>query len=376
MKTEKQWDIFCRVIDNYGDIGVCWRLAAGLAQRGQQVHLWVDDPGALAWMAPQGAPGVQVQRWTKPMHTEGLKTGDILVEAFGCDIAPEYIAVYAEQTRARGRKPIWINLEYLSAESYARRNHGLPSPVMSGPGAGITKHFFYPGFVPATGGLLREPDLMERQARFDRTAWLANQGIAFRGERMVSLFCYEPAALSGFLAQLAAGALPTRLLVTAGRASAAVLACIQNKNQSEPLWNKHNMLSFSYLPRLTQREFDHLLWNCDLNLVRGEDSLVRALWAGKPLVWQLYPQHDRAHHAKLEAFLDVVNAPESLRVFSRIWNDAQTGPLPTLCLPDWEQAAIDARSGLLAHDDLVTQVMRFAQKPSKISGFSDISQSS
>jgi hypothetical protein len=21
------WDIFCRVIDNFGDIGVCWRLA-------------------------------------------------------------------------------------------------------------------------------------------------------------------------------------------------------------------------------------------------------------------------------------------------------------------------------------------------------------
>jgi len=58
-----QWDLFCRVIDNFGDIGVCWRLAADLAGRGEAVRLWTDDAGALAWMAPQGAPGVQVCAW-------------------------------------------------------------------------------------------------------------------------------------------------------------------------------------------------------------------------------------------------------------------------------------------------------------------------
>ena len=57
----RSWDIFCQVIDNFGDIGVCWRLAADLAARGHQVRLWVDDASALHWMAPQGAAGVEVR---------------------------------------------------------------------------------------------------------------------------------------------------------------------------------------------------------------------------------------------------------------------------------------------------------------------------
>ncbi|MBB1077896.1 elongation factor P maturation arginine rhamnosyltransferase EarP, partial [Rhodoferax sp. 4810] len=123
------WDIFCRVIDNFGDIGVCWRLCLNLAQRGQTVRLWVDDASALAWMAPDGAPGVQVLPWTTPLNAKDLTPGDVLVEAFGCDSDPEFIAAYAESIRARGSKCLWINLEYLTAESYAARCHRLPSPV-------------------------------------------------------------------------------------------------------------------------------------------------------------------------------------------------------------------------------------------------------
>lgn len=359
------WDIFCRVIDNYGDIGVCWRLAVGLAERGERVRLWLDDASALGWMCPEGASNVEVRAWTQPIQTDALVIGDILVEAFGCEIAPEYIAVYAGRTAARGQKSIWINLEYLSAEGFAERSHGLPSPVMSGPGAGLTKHFFYPGFTAGTGGLLREPDLAARQARFDRTDWLQQLGIEFRGERLVSLFCYEPPALGALLDRLAADPHPTRLLVTTGRAAATVRAHIESKNSLQPLWNMREKLSFSYLPALTQREFDHLLWACDLNFVRGEDSLVRALWANKPFVWQIYPQHDDAHHSKLDAFLNVLNAPSSLRDFHHVWNGvrgfAQVA-LPALALPEWQETVSQARNLQLQHDDLVTQLMRFVRK--------------
>ncbi|WP_420130733.1 elongation factor P maturation arginine rhamnosyltransferase EarP [Rhodoferax ferrireducens] len=363
--NSKLWDIFCRVIDNYGDIGVCWRLAIGLAERGEQVRLWVDDASALGWMAPEGAQGVELRPWTQPIQTDDLVIGDVLIEAFGCEIAPEYIASYADSTRARGLKSIWINLEYLSAEDFAERSHGLPSPVMSGPGTGLTKHFFYPGFTSRTGGLLREPDLAERQAQFDRIVWLRQLGIEFRGERLVSLFCYEPPALSELLDQLAINPHETRLMVTAGRAAAAVKACIDDKNKSQPLWNMRKQLSFSYVPMLSQREFDHLLWACDLNFVRGEDSLVRALWADKPFVWQIYPQHDDAHHDKLDAFLNVMSAPLSLRDFHHVWNGVQGfahANLPAMALPEWQVTVTQARKQQLQHDDLVTQLMRFVLK--------------
>ena len=373
----KLWDIFCRVIDNYGDIGVGWRLSVGLAARGQQVRFWVDDPSALAWMAPFGAPNVEIRHWTTPIETEALAPGDILLESFGCEIDPEFIAAYLGWTRARGldlgfcQKGLWINLEYLSAEGYAERSHCLPSPVMTGPGAGLCKYFFYPGFTGGTGGLLRESDLAERQARFDRADWLQHKGIAWQGERLVSLFCYEPPALADLLEQLATGPQATRLLVTAGRATAAVSACTSNKIRLQPTWNMRQQLSISYLSPLTQCDYDYLLWACDLNFVRGEDSLVRALWANKPFIWQIYPQHDDAHHHKLEALLDMLDAPPSWRAFHRVWNavDGQTAGkaseqphLPDLALDSWQQVVTDAGQQLRQQNDLVTQIMRFALK--------------
>jgi uncharacterized repeat protein (TIGR03837 family) len=125
-------------------------------------------------------------------------------------------------------------------------------------------------------------------------------------------------------------------------------------------------LRITYLPTLSQDDFDHLLWACDLNVVRGEDSVVRALWAGKPLVWQIYPQEDAAHIPKLDAFLDMLGASPSLRAFHDTWNAAraptQTAPLPAIDLPAWSQTVQSARERLLQMDDLTTQLIQFILK--------------
>jgi len=363
MTSPLLWDIFCKVIDNYGDIGVCLRLARQLAGHDQRVRLWVDDASALRWMAPHGCPGVEIRPWTQPLDMAALIPGDVLVEAFGCEVAPEFIAACAEAKSTRGRKHAWINLEYLSAQSYVERNHGLPSPIMRGPGAGLTKHFFYPGFTLRTGGLLRETDLLQRQADFDRTAWLLQQGIPCSPEKLlVSLFCYEPPALPDLLAQFATQAQPVQLLVAAGRSSVAAQAAIEDINRLKPSWNKRQSLSISYLSHLTQDDFDHLLWACDLNFVRGEDSLVRALWAGRPFVWHIYPQHDDAHHSKLTAFLDLIEAPESLRRFHLRWNAVDDRPLQAPDLPAWGETAIRAREQQRAYPDLVKQLLEFVAR--------------
>jgi uncharacterized repeat protein (TIGR03837 family) len=354
------WDIFCKVIDNHGDLGVCWRLACQLAAPGERVRLWVDDATALNWMAPTGCEGVRVIDWLDAAAVQRAVAEpppDVLIEAFGCDPAPELIARFAEPTASGAPRRAWINLEYLSAEPYVERLHKLPSPVFRGSGTGLTKRFFYPGFTPATGGLLREPDLLQRQANFDRARWLAAQQIPWEGERLVSLFCYEPPALAALLAQLAAGPAPTRLLVTAGRATHAVRAALPGRTPPSPASSGHGALSISYLPYLAQPDFDHLLWSCDLNFVRGEDSFVRALWAGAPLVWQIYPQDDDAHHAKLGAWLDWLGAPPSLRLFHHAWNGFGDHPLPALeTLGPWRESVLRGRELLLAQDDLVTQL--------------------
>lgn len=365
MNHSLQWDIFCKVIDNHGDIGVCWRLSAELASRGQRVRLWVDDASALSWMAPQGCDGVTVLPWLEPLGMNILRLGsapcEVLVEAFGCEIAPEFIAACADHAMDTGQKPVWINLEYLSAEAYVERCHAMPSPVHSGPAAGWTKWFFYPGFTPGTGGLLREDGLAARQAAFQRSAWLAQQGIAYKGEMLVSLFCYEPPALARLLDHLAQrnphpG--PVRLLVTVGRAASAVKALINDEKWPQPGQNGGEQLSISYLPLLSQTDFDHLLWACDLNFVRGEDSVVRAIWAAQAFVWQIYPQADQAHRIKLEAFLDMLQAPPSLRRFHEAWNGLRD-ELPVPDPESWSACVRTARQRLLDQDALCTQLIGF-----------------
>lgn len=370
-----QWDVFCRVIDNFGDVGVCWRLVAQLAAQGHRVRLWVDDASALQWMAPQGSAGVEVRPWHAPPPGADEPPPDVMVEAFGCEIAPEFIAYCAYQASARCQnhpRPVWINLEYLSAEGYVERTHGLPSPILSGPAAGWTRWFFYPGFTPATGGLLREPDLMARREAFDREAWRADHRTAFGlgedvpGTRWASLFCYEPAALPDLLQRCEAT--PTRLLVAPGRPAAAVRAALSGRkedngqNAPQRLSIQRGQLSISYLPHRPQPAFDEMLWACDFNAVRGEDSLVRALWAGQALVWHIYPQHDNAHHDKLHAFLDWLQAPASLRQFHATWNGLDTAPLQwpgDATLAEWTRCIQHARSRLLMQDSLATQLLGF-----------------
>ena len=360
MPNRLHWDIFCRVVDNLGDIGVCWRLSADLASRGQQVRLWIDQPEPLRWMAPGALEGeihrVEVIAWTTPMaHAAmaGWTPGEVWVEAFGCDPPPECAQRLADQIAEEGTAPVWINLEYLSAEPYVERSHRLPSPVMSGPLKGLTKWFFYPGFTTATGGLLRESDRAERQAAFDAAVWLRGQGLASTAPRRVSLFCYEPPVLAEVLRAAGEDPQTSDWLVTPGRSAQAVAALPAHGPACR----------LQVLQPLPQREFDHLLWACDLNLVRGEDSLVRAIWAGQPFVWQIYPQHDSAHHAKLDAFLDWLEAPASLRFFHQQWNgitSAEGGVWPGWAVVDgWRDCVQAARLRLLAQPDLSQQLIGF-----------------
>jgi uncharacterized repeat protein (TIGR03837 family) len=375
-------DIFCRVIDNFGDIGVCWRLSADLAARGHSVRLWVDDARALQWMAPGALegqwPGISLSAWENscnPQVLEHLACADVWIEAFGCELPQPFVAHFAQRIEVAtidsgqscaSQIPVWINLEYLSAEPYVERSNGLPSPVMHGPAKGWTKFFFYPGFSAKTGGLLREPYLKDGARSCDtaqRAAFFQQLGIPWQGERVVSLFCYEPRLLKALLDELAASNEPVRVLVTQGRAAKAVLALLGEQTHI-------GKLQISHLPLLTQVNYDSLLTCCDVNFVRGEDSVLRAVWAGQPFVWHLYPQEDLAHGAKLEAFLEQMQFSATVRTLHRAWNELPDAPHDSgalACLQpqahdEWHSEVHAARQRLFKMVDLTTCLLEFVQK--------------
>ena len=320
------WDIFCNVIDNYGDIGIAWRLARGLVGRGVSVRLWVDDlqafqriwPAVDAMTGQQLCEGVTICAWRSPFSD--TPPSQVVIEAFGCTLPDAYLAAMNVQLPP----PVWINLEYLSAESWVAEHHGLPSPH---PRLPLTKYFFFPGYTPGTGGLLVEPDLAARRAAF-----LAGSLPAFwrqfdldrpqADELRVSLFAYENPALPALLNAWAADSRPVTCLVPEGRVIPQLADWLGVPQLKAGDSHRRGSLRVKILPFTDQDTYDHLLWACDLNFVRGEDSCVRAQWAARPLVWQAYPQDERAHWDKLDALLGLYTSglnAASAQAVSQLW---------------------------------------------------------
>lgn len=333
MPASARWDIFCKVVDNYGDIGVTWRLARLLAaEHGQQVRLWCDDlhtfarlqPGADATRQSQLLAGVEVCHW--PSVWFAAEPADVVVEAFACHLPQEYIDAMADA----GRRILWLNLEYLSAEDWVRGCHALPSMQPRG----LQKYFFFPGFEAETGGLLRERDLIARRERFQadeaaQRAFLRDLGITpLTDARRLSLFAYENAAVAGWLDALSEDSQRiNQLLVPEGRVLSDVARWLGVEELSAGERYRRGALDISIVPFVTQDEYDLLLWCCEFNAVRGEESFIRAQWAARPLVWHIYPQEEDAHWVKLEAFFDLyvhgldAEAEQALRAFWRAWNE-------------------------------------------------------
>lgn len=315
---QRHWDIFCRVIDNYGDIGVCWRLARQLAsEHGLAVRLWVDQPSSLKALAPaldlqqpmQHIDGVTVGHWCD--HLVFTEVADVVIEAFACELPAPYIQAMAEAAVP----PKWINLEYLTAESWADDCHGMASPH---PALPLVKHFFFPGFSEKTGGLLREKSLLSTPAP---------PPSAMTQDRLeISLFCYETAPVASLLDILASSAQAICCHVPPGQPLAAVKAHLGGHGP----WQL-GRLSVQPIPFLAQDDYDRLLGRCAINFVRGEDSFLRAQWAGKPFVWQIYPQDEDAHLIKLEAFLERYTATFDAtskaltQAMFRAWNSGKGG---------------------------------------------------
>ncbi|WP_425915212.1 elongation factor P maturation arginine rhamnosyltransferase EarP [Pseudomonas sp. GWSMS-1] len=368
------WDIFCSVVDNYGDIGVAWRLARQLvAEHGLAVRLWVDDLAAFVRLCPQAdsqvlrqvQQGVEVCVW--PADWPAVEPADVVVEAFACELPAAYIAAMA----GREQKVLWLNLEYLSAEDWVEGCHGLPSMQSNG----LSKFFFFPGFTPGSGGLLRERELLTQRRVFQadervRDEFLRSLGVEpVAGALLISLFAYENAALGSWLEVLAAGPQRIQLLVPEGRILSSLQGWLGGPVLQVGDACQRGRLHIQVLPFIPQDQYDRLLWSCDFNAVRGEDSFIRAQWAGRPLLWHIYEQADGAHLEKLNAFLALHKeglSAEAQVALSRLWDawnsNGPMGECWTQLLKNWPELVEHAEEWCLeraSQADLAEALVQF-----------------
>ncbi|MCL1038146.1 elongation factor P maturation arginine rhamnosyltransferase EarP [Shewanella submarina] len=315
--SSNHWDIFCAVVDNYGDIGVTWRLAKQLANEYSiKVNLWVDDLGSFGHILPtldpashsQTIQGVTIKQWNQPLDLP-YSPGAVLIEAFACELPDEVKSQLAPvKSQNPVKPPVWLNLEYLSAEDWVEGCHGLPSFQPNG----VDKFFYMPGFTEKTGGLICESDLFAQ-----RDAWQADSAnrlslfnkLGLSGieqhHKVISIFSYETEALPALCQHWANESEPVHALIPKGRSFnslKSLLPCDIDQlvpGQQLSLGN----LTIHVLPMTDQQGYDRLLWSCDFNIVRGEDSFLRAQWAARPFIWHIYQQEGDYHLVKLEAFM-------------------------------------------------------------------------
>ncbi|WP_445778043.1 elongation factor P maturation arginine rhamnosyltransferase EarP [Shewanella sp.] len=313
------WDIFCTVVDNYGDIGVTWRLAKQLAAEYHiKVNLWVDDlhsfshilPNLIATKRQQTFNGVNIFQWNNPLDIE-YQAGSVIIEAFACEL-PEQVKTIIEQRHKQSKSlaPHWLNLEYLSAEDWVDGCHGLPSTQVNG----VKKWFYFPGFNRKTGGLICEQHLFKEREQWQSD--LNNKMTLFKQlgltginhhDTVISVFSYETEALTALIRLWQTSTTAIHVLIPKGRSLTSVAPFIpgETNNLMPGQQFKLGNLTLHILPMTDQTGFDRLLWSCDFNIVRGEDSFLRAQWAAKPFIWHIYPQEDDYHLVKLEAFMKI-----------------------------------------------------------------------
>lgn len=359
-------DLFCNVIDNLGDIGVCWRLARQLThEHNCQVRLWVDQIDALKKLEPcvnstlltQRVQAVDVWRWNEEtVHLDSRPLPDMVIAAFSCELPQNYLQRLAEQRKPdnkgqSGSLSSWIQLEYLSAEPWVDEFHLQRSLRADG----LSPVYFFPGFRARTGGLIRERSITFNTTNTDRS-WLADLGVSTAintSQRIISVFTYPDAPLDQFVHQLEQLGASSLLLVPDG-----VQTSLDNLDS-----NHFIHVKWQKIPFLRQVDYDRLLACCDLNLVRGEDSFVRAIWAGNPFVWHIYRQQEREHHVKLQAWLDRARLPEAVGDIMHKWSDGIADHVwqTVLSKPQWQswrQACSEHRQELLRQDSLSLQLLR------------------
>ena len=326
-------DVLCKVVDNYGDIGVVYRLARALSELDPApvLRIVVDDLRAFSLLEPLVRPDVAVQTvrgwtivdWRGPTVADagsyeavyGQAGPRVVLECFACGRPDWFEAMLFDDDDDGSQKTI-VNIEYLSAEPYADEFHRLPSLTRSG---SVRKHMFMPGFTPGTGGLILDSAFVAAKARCSEPAGLAvERGLLLAGAGLemlpsdglsadgtvgmfwVLVFSYER-DYARIVADLAAfnAKRPVLVLVASGKSEPCFMRAWEDAGRP------FRVLRLPFLP---QETWDRVLLASDFLFVRGEDSMARAALSGRPFLWHAYPQAEAHQLVKVRALLERMRA--------------------------------------------------------------------
>lgn len=304
-------DIFCEVIDNFGDIGVVYRLAKELKKTyntSLQIRVIINRLDEFMQLN-KNARDTDYQviddiiYIKKTFFVKNICTflpANVIIEAFGCSLIDEYLE------RAKECSSLLINLEYLSGESWIEDVHLVESPLGD---CKLKKIFFMPGFTKKSGGVIIDTLFLERKAKVlsNKEFYLDKfiSDLDYKNMFIGTIFSYEK-NFKPLIDTLRKNKKNNCLLVLGEKSQQSFLELFKSFNVSIVSENvfKIENITIKFMPFLEQEEYEELICAVDFNFARGEDSFIRVLLTGKPFLWHIYLQENFLHMDKLEGFIE------------------------------------------------------------------------
>ena len=311
--------ILCKIIDNFGDIGVVYRLCRSLTDINSSIklNLVVNDLEVFKKIAGEINPSLGFQTY-RGWNIFDWNNADacrkyfqknipaVILQTFQCGL-PDWLdeLIYGEDFSSSGKFCRILNIEYLTAEKWAEDFHLLRGGSRS---KNVRKYFFMPGFTGKTGGLILDKAfltaLTDKNYRKDLLKELTETVPLSEEEFRILVFSY-PKDFTFFFNAVSSFAERSRKKVHVYVASGAGL---ESFKKTEKEFKEKNFAA-DYLPYLSQEVWDAFLCSMDFLFIRGEDSFARAALTGIPFLWNIYQQDEEFQLVKLKAFHDLLNCP-------------------------------------------------------------------
>lgn len=308
--------VLCKVVDNFGDIGVVWRLCCQLSNQikkenlTSKINLIVDDLASFNKICNsvdsnksfQIVENINIFNWNdeKLCYDEFSKNDgenlSVILEVFQCGRPSWMEKILFEEKLNRTVQIIMI--DYLTAEKYAEDFHCLQSLTRS---SKVQKVNFMPGFTNKTGGLIIDSE------------W--EQLCDYKNNKTLLCFTYDrnwdalanACKKSNYI---------EKVLIAPGKGYDSL------KKSFYSNFIKDSNLKIEELSFMNQNEWDKMLKNCGVLFIRGEESMSRACLSGIPFVWHAYPQSDEYQLIKVRALLERMSvhfSVEDFKIIEKVW---------------------------------------------------------
>lgn len=302
----KSIDIFCDIIDNYGDIGFVYRLAKEITKQDKSLFIRVFLNNLESFQVINSKINIlkkiQVIDGIEYINMNHLSSEDyiniipseVAIEAFACELPEDYFINYENNLK------LIINLEYFTLEEWTKDFHLHSSFVNLN---GVKKYFYMPGLEKDRGGIIISSEKEEISKDYFIRLIEKNSDYKFeknleKEEFFATIFSYE-FNFENFLISIEKYSKEINKKIY-------LLIFGEKTKEGFPKLYRNSNVELIFMNYVEQHIYDKFISYADFNLVRGEESFVRALVSGKAFLWHAYCQEDKIHLQKVEGYLKFI----------------------------------------------------------------------